>query len=272
MSTDIKAADFSRENLRKAVIRNVWTQGISTYPIAVGLGLGVSFGLFNSSWMLLALSGSLGVAVLAWAINFIGRKNALSVKYLNELRERLQKEREARIQNIATELKELKHEAGSVQLANLKAKYESFVAVIEEKFNPGEITFGRYLGIAEQIYLAGIDNLLEATVALKSVRSIDRSYVEKQLKHLDANGIENSAADYATLHERIRLLDEASAYVEQLLIENEKAMTQMVEPAARLARVKTDRSEASMEMDQAMTELSYLAETMEAHNIKHLHR
>lgn len=268
MKTEIKAADFSRENLRKEVRLNVWTQGISTYPVAIGLGLGVCFILFGATWMIGALGVLLGLAALAWLINFFARKNALSVKYLNELRLRLQKQREQRIKNIATDLQELDYEAGAVQLGNLKAKYDSFVAVIEEKFQPGEITFGRYLGIAEQIYLAGIDNLLEATVALKSVRSIDRAYVEKQLKHLDENGVENDAADYEVLHERLRLLDEASEYVDRLLIENEKAMTQMVETSARLAKVKTSRSEANMELDQAMTELSYLAENMEAHTLK----
>lgn len=265
MSSKITAADFSRGSLRKAIRRQVWTQGISTYPVAIGLGLGVSFSLFNSTWLLAALSGSLGLAALAWAINFIGRKNVLSVRHLKELRKRLKLEREQRLKAIARELKELDCTAGSDQMANLKAKYDTFVAVVDDKFNPSEITYGRYLGIAEQIYLAGIDNLQQVVIALKSTRSIDRDYVEQQLKHLDENGVENKDVDYQALRDRIQLLEDTASHVDALLVENEKAMTQLVQTGADLAKVRINPGEAKMEMDQAMTELSYLAESMEAH-------
>ena len=63
----------------------------------------------------------------------------------------------------------------------------------------------------------------------------------------DANGVENRRGGLREPYASgIRLLDEASAYVERLLVENERAMTQMVETGARLAKVKTDRSEASI--------------------------
>ncbi|MGJ8638713.1 MAG: hypothetical protein ACSHYA_04910 [Opitutaceae bacterium] len=265
MRSKITAADFSRDSLRKAVYQQVWTQGISTYPLAIGLGLGVSFSLFNSTWLLVALSGSLGIGVLAWAINFIGRKNALSVRHLKELRKRLRIEREQRLANIASDLKNLNCESGSDQMLNLEAKYETFVSVVEDKFRPSEITYGRYLGIAEQIYLAGIDNLQQVAIALKSTQSIDRAYVEQQLRHLDNNGVENEDSDYQALRDRLKLLEETATHVDQLLVENEKAMTQLVQTGAQLAKVRTDPREAKMEMDQAMTELSYLAESMDAH-------
>lgn len=247
--------------------QKVWTQGISTYPIAIGLGLGVSYGLFNSTWMLAALSGSLGIGVLAWLINFLGRKNALSVKHLNELRKHLQQEREQRLKQLAEDLKALDCEAGSIQMENLRAKYTSFVRVVEDKYSPHEITFGRYLGIAEQIYLAGVDHLDQVVIALKSVQSIDREYIQKQMQHLDQNGIENSHDDYDALNARLQLLDETLQHVDSLLVENEKAMTQLVQTGARLAKVKTDPKEAKMEMDQAMQELSYVAESMDRHDL-----
>lgn len=268
MPNKITAADFSRENLRKSVRQRVWTQGISTYPMALGLGLGVSLTLFSHPLIIAAVSGSLGIAGLAWVINLFGRKNALSVRYLKELRERLKLEREERLKTIARELKELDCHAGSVQMDNLRAKYDSFVSVVEEKYNPSEITYGRYLGIAEQIYLAGIDNLQQVAVSLKSTRSIDRDYIEGQLEHLDANGVDNHDSDYQTLRDRLALLDSTAQHVDRLLVENEKAMTQLVQTGANLAKVRTDPSEAKMEMDQAMTELSYLADSMEAHKRK----
>lgn len=216
--------------------------------------------------MIAAIAGSLGLAGLAWGINLFGRKNALSVRYLQELRKRLQREREERLKTIARELKELNCHNGSVQMDNLKAKYDSFVSVVEEKYNPAEITFGRYMGIAEQIYLAGIDNLQQVAVALKSTRSINRAYVEEQLKHLDENGVDNHDSDYQTLRDRLSLLESTARHVDQLLVQNEKAMTQLVQTGADLAKVRIDRSEATMEMDQAVMELSFLADSMEAHN------
>ena len=57
---------FLEESLRKAIARNVWTQGISTYPIMIGLGLGVGFGLFRNLIGCWRPPDSLGLAGLAW--------------------------------------------------------------------------------------------------------------------------------------------------------------------------------------------------------------
>jgi len=218
------------------------------------------------SWILGVFWGAIGLGLLMWSINFLIRKDKVSVAYLAELRKRMRREREASLLAIEKELRALRCEAGSIQMQNLRAKYDSFVAVIEEKFNPIEVTYGRYLGIAEQLYLAGIDNLRKVTVALKSVNSIDRDYIQRQMSHLDNNGIVNDASDYRALEDRLSLLEETESHVDRLLVENERAMTQLVEAAARLAHVQTSPGEARLEMEEAMGELSHIAQNMEAYD------
>ena len=71
-----------------------------------------------------------------------------------------------------------------IQLQRFKDKIATFEEVLAGKFQRHELTFGRFLGIAEQVCLAGIDNLRQIALALKSLESIDARYIERRLKKL----------------------------------------------------------------------------------------
>ncbi|EDY81769.1 hypothetical protein VDG1235_1387 [Verrucomicrobiia bacterium DG1235] len=255
--------DFSRKSVSRSVNRRIWTQPASSYPVAAAMGLGVSFAMFDAAWIGIAIGGLALAGGAMWAYGFAFGKDRMAVKYLRRLREQMRREREARIQAIGDELTKLGCEAGSAQLSNLRVKYETFAAIVGEKFEEHELTFGRYLGVAEQVYLAGVDNLQKVVIQLKSVSSIDRSYIEKQIKYLDENGIQNSEADYEALRSRLRLADEAKERIDALLNQNEKAMTQLLETGSRLSSVDTAPGQAKLEMDAAISELSHLSNNVE---------
>ena len=119
-----------------------------------------------------------------------------------------------------------------------------------------------HLGIAEQVFLGGLDNLTRMSDALKSLGAIDHEHIERRLHALDNDGIESSAQDRekAALAERAGLRDMQRGLVDRLLAENEAAMTRIDQVMAAIGGLDTSAGHASMGMEAAMDELRVLAE------------
>jgi hypothetical protein len=253
---------FSQKTVARSVKSEVLMHPLTVYPLAIGLGSLASFGLLASSMWVWLGAGSISLGVAGWLFNRYGRYHAFAQKHLHIMQEKLRKEREAKLERIEASLLELNCREGHQQLEKQKRNYTMFLGVLNEKLNPMEISYGRYLGIVEQVYLATLDNLEKITLTLRSIASIDRAYIERQLRALDENGIENDQADYAALTDRLALLDQSGLRIDELLNANEKAITQLVTTASKLAEIETERGRASMDMEDAMNELSYLTKNI----------
>nr|MDJ0788577.1 hypothetical protein [Myxococcota bacterium] len=132
---------------------------------------------------------------------------------------------------------------------------------LRRKMDPGELTYGRYLGIAEQVYLSALDNLHEAVLATRAARAIDLDYIEKRLDQIESDGIQESEErEVETLEGRRQLRAEQERRVEEILSLNEAAMTKLDATSAAIAAVRTQTSQAALDLETAMSELEILAE------------
>ena len=166
------------------------------------------------------------------------------------------------LDELAEGLREVGADQGVQQLDLLRRKIAAVREVLDQRLSSGEITFARYAGASDEVFLNAVDNLKEVRVALTAVRSIDEGYLRRRLHELVAAGDESKSAtrEREALARRQALLDEQTTKVRRLLAENEHIMTTLDNAAAALADARTQGGHASMDADQAVAELVRLSQ------------
>ncbi|NKC13162.1 MAG: hypothetical protein GKR94_13465 [Gammaproteobacteria bacterium] len=166
----------------------------------------------------------------------------------------------ARMQTLEADLRALGATQAVGQLRGLREKLAALTAVVERRLNAGELTFGRYRGTAEQVYLSAIDNLHEVAVALTSIRSIDAHALSAREAALAGRGTGSAQQrELESVRQRLQLFERQTVRVSELLADNEAAMTALSNTAGALAEVRTQRGHASIDVNTAMAELEALA-------------
>lgn len=256
---------FSRSEVKKAVTRKNLTHPLTLFPSAAGLGTLIGVILLGP-WMWAMTAGLFGLSILSWGANQFLRFEKLAAAHMASMRDELRKKREQKIGVLREQLSQMGCGSGSSQLSNLHDKYQTFKEVLDQKFSPTEFTYGRYLGMAEQIYLAGLDNLEKIALSLKSISTIDPEYIRNELAKLETQQGQASITQRDTLLERLQLIQSSQEKVQHLLAQNEQAMTQLVTTASRLTDIETAPGQSSMLMDEAMNELARLTQNMQMYD------
>ncbi len=209
--------------------------------------------------LMMATAGGGFALFCIWPVLFIKSK-VFADRFFGEPKAMGPEEKE-KLRLLEADLKEMGSTQGVTQLKFLREKFESLTDVLKRRLSAGELTYGRYLGTAEQVYLSAVDNLNDLTVSLKSVSSIHPGYINKRLKEL-GNSSEAPAEkkrEIASLEKRLSLRDEQLKRVSELLAQNESAMTALDHTASAMAETRTGKGEANMDAEAAMAELEMLA-------------
>jgi hypothetical protein len=233
------------------------------YPTAIGVLGGIAALILGPATIFVAPAvAGLALGAGSWVVDYALRRDRHAAAYLRRLHAALEGRVDVTIQRLRGELRELKFDAGLWQMDQLKLKFDAFKELLRRKLDPAEMTYGRYLGIAEQVFLGGLDNLTRISDALKSLGAIDPDHIERRLYALDNDGIESPAQDRekAALAERATLREMQRGLVDRLLAENEAAMTRIDQVMAAIGGLDTSAGHASMSMESAMDELRVLAE------------
>jgi hypothetical protein len=199
----------------------------------------------------------LGLVMLAMWPPVFARSGA-NAAAIAALRQRIDVETVARIQQLEAQLRALGADQAVGQLRGLREKLQSVTAVIEARLNSGELAFARYLGTAEQVYLSAIDNLHQVAISLTSVGSIDLAQIEQRLQTMPEHAAGSELERESLLQRRALALSQHDK-IDLLLAQNETAMTALSNTAAALADVRTTRGHAQLDSSTAMAELEILA-------------
>ena len=253
---------FSRREIKKAVTKKNFSHPMTLFPTSAGLAATIGAVLIGGPAVWAMSLGLVGLGVVSWCANQFLRFEKLASGHMAALREQMRIKREEKIGLLQHQLGELGCPSGSSQLAKLHEKYQTFKEVLDQKFNQTEFTYGRYLGMAEQVYLAGLDNLEKIALSLKSVSTIDESYINKELHLLEEKKGGSTDAQRDALLDRLGLIQKSKDKVGDLLAQNERALTQLVSTASKLTEIETGPGQSSMAMDQAMEELGRLTSNM----------
>ncbi|WP_446011720.1 hypothetical protein [Candidatus Electrothrix sp.] len=262
--------DFSGRAVQKAVQAESLFHPVSLYSTALGLLSGLGWYLFDMSMLAISMGGLLCLGAGMATVNMIFRRDIIARQYLDRLSARFAEEREGLLRTLSTDLEKCRHIRGAGQYGEqarqqfvfITEKYDTFRTMLDQKLKHGELTYGRFLGAAEQVYLGGLDTLRRIVVLLQSVATIDPDYIAQRLAELERLTTPDPAdeREYATLKKRQELMEEQLKQVNNLLTDNEESMTIMNQTIATVAQMQTGGDLASMDLETAMENLQELAQ------------
>ena len=262
VSESDQRALFSQQAISRAVLKRVLQKPYVLYPTAVGLlGAMSSLLLGPDLWSLGAAVLGLSIGIGAWAVDYHLRREVHAGLYLNGLHRSLADQRESFIQTLERDLEGLKSEEGIRQLQRLREKYLAFEGLLGRKLDPFELTYSRYLGMAEQLYLSALDNLQRAVHIEQGSEAINEGYIRGRMRELKKTRSPSTAQqqEIETLQARLKLKEGQREKIDRWLSQNEQAMTQLDLTMAAIAEMDTVRGQAGMEMEEVMAELQRLA-------------
>lgn len=266
-----KSFDFSQSAVQKAVAKSTLEHPGVLYPGALSVLGGFAALLFGGSPLFIAAAaGGAGVAFVSWLINYGMRRDHFANAYIKKVHQQMEQQRHRRKKQVSQALKEVRSSEGQSQFDRLGEKFDAFERLLAKKLNPSELTYGRYLGIAEQVYLGGIDNLQQVANSLSAIQVIDIGYIDNRLSKLrkSADHDAEAAKEIAALEQRLALHQQQSAKVKGLLAQNEEAMTKIDLTMAAIADMRAEDVHASMDIESAMEELHRLAGRAKDYSVK----
>ena len=231
------------------------------YPtVTAGLGAvaGALFGFTIIPGALLI--GGLVVAAGGFFAEFGLRRDTNVKEIILAATRQMEAEREHIIAVLHDEIDEKSIPSARSQLDDFKRKFETFVDVLDDRFNPGELTFIRYMSVAEQVYLSGLDNLRNAVISSKAIQTTDVKVLKDRLGKLGSST--NDEIERAALSERLRGFEETAKNITDLIVVNEKALTVLDSVTQKLARTQVSKGMADGDTESAMQELGRMGEML----------
>ncbi len=251
--------DFSRRAITRQVATVTAQKPYVLYPLAAGLLGGLSALLLGTPLLPALIGGGIGVA--AWLLDNTLRRKHHANDYVGRLHEMLERRTRASLAALEAELQEVGESGGYEQLKLLKQKYETFESLLRRKLNPAELTFGRYLGMAEQLYLGALDNLSTVAHIRRGLNAINPSHIQRRIDQMVRDGEIDATEkqEMEALSRRQALMLQQREQITALLAQNETAMTKLDEVMASIAALNLGDRRATMDIEEAMLELEELA-------------
>ncbi|MBI1957496.1 MAG: hypothetical protein HYS44_03520 [Candidatus Niyogibacteria bacterium] len=255
-------ADFSEAAIARSVHKAIFLSPAATYPLMIG---GIGFAALLAPWLvagfafplIMVSSAAVVVGAASWVWNFGLRRDVFETRYIREFKERLARQSKEALAELHERLQECRSVEGGeaiaeqalAQLGLIQGKFDAFQNMLKQKLDAGELTFGRFLATALQVYASVMNNLRSIADHLQSAGSIKIEYARKRMRELEKITAmsQNDSDEIATLKERIALYEAQIAKADGLLTENEKTMTAVDKSIAAVAEMQTDPKAGDLE-------------------------
>ncbi|WP_423820626.1 hypothetical protein V5738_09760 [Salinisphaera sp. SPP-AMP-43] len=153
----------------------------------------------------------------------------------------------------------------AAQADRLYSRYAHVLDVLDSKFDRRELTFDRSRSMVGQVCLTAADNLNAMGSLAAGTVGIDADFVRRRLKQTDQR---LHADEREALQQRLDLVADTERRLRDLSARNEAAMTTLDNAAVVMARVETDRPQAAVAADQALTDLQRFMDKAERYGHK----
>lgn len=242
--------------------------------LAAALGAGVvlvgAFSTMRMRGLVLALAVIGVVAVLATVIRMANRLTEQGAGRSDTPSDAVKQQKRAlsRLQYLES-IDPAMAEKALAQFEQNEDRAAKFRAVLASKFEPGELTYQRYLAAAEQLHLAVFDNLSDVSVMLSNLDSLAVREARKELAVLErfAELTEDEVRTASGLRERLAIAERTEAEVRSRLAYNETALTELDRVNLALSSIKTSKSTSNIDLETTMTELRELAERAKKYSL-----
>jgi methyl-accepting chemotaxis protein len=140
-------------------------------------------------------------------------------------------------------------------------RYKNFRAILDQKFDRGELTYDRYLGAGEQVFLGVMDNLQSVVGLFQNLTSIDSRHLLKRVQSLsDRNDLpEKEKRELEIVKDQLAVREKTLSDLIDRLQANEKALLELQRITSALNEIDTGRGQASRDLDQSVKDLEELA-------------
>lgn len=247
---------LSNKAISTAVVKKTIQHPASIYPFSLGILGGMAATIFGTNPITLGILGvGMALGIGGFSTKYFFGKRKYANEYMQKIRQSMIEERNKKLENLENNLSDVNAHSAITQISLFREKYENLLVILDNKMMPGEFTHTRYLTIAEQVFLAGLDNLQNAALALKSISTINIDRIKQELASKE-NSTEQATID--ALLGRKELYDKQHERANYLLAQNELALTQLDHVTTKLANVKTNQGHAVLDIDEAMSELTEL--------------
>jgi hypothetical protein len=256
---------------------------LTVLPTMLGGAGAAAVGLFHAGLAaeILAVGGlALGASSALFHLAFRGERFRQSEleRYAEALREEARRkrrllERELEIGRDISGFQDLVDQALS-QLDRLLGTRKNVDAILRDKLNEGELTFGRYAASAGGILEAIETNLQAVSTRFKSLRAIDLEDAREGIRRLKRKVDAGAAApedlrELKAFEDRLALLEEEKKRVSAILKTNEEAITQLDHTVVALAGMRTGKADAT-DLSGAVRDLEDLADRAKRFDVNKL--
>lgn len=254
--------DLSKEAVKRAVLGASLQHPSVVYPATLGALGGLGAALITSSPLLLgAAVAAGGVALASFGVNYLMRHDQLATRYVRRIHEALSAQRAATLKDLEADLTAANSMEGLKQLERFHEKIVTFESVLGEKLTKEELTYGRFLAIAEEVFLSGIENLRSMGLALAGVKAVDEKYIRNRMEALQklTSRADVQDKELASLQAQLDIEASQQGKVQRFLAENEQALAEMDQAIAAIGDMKAASARNLLDMESAMAELARIA-------------
>ena len=260
---EVTTRDFRPDSIKKALMNNAYNHWSVRYAlpiIGIELVSGFLFG-FNRIINLGVLFSFLFPICRFGFTVFINGDNFVK-KYINKLNKELEIQRENKLKDLYDNLTFYKCNKGMHQLDDFEIKFNNLVDMLDTKFINSQLTYQRYYGIAQDVYLGGIENLNEIITSYKILDNIDIDHIKTNIKKLSKNkNLQNyEVKELDALNRSNDLYNKQNEKIESLISQNSTALLDITTTLAGISEIKRkSNSSASVDMENSMNELQKLS-------------
>ncbi len=135
----------------------------------------------------------------------------------------------------------------AIQVDRLYTRYAHVEALLDERFQPQELAYGRAAALVDGVCRAAVRTLEQMLTLSRSTAGIDPDYVKRRLAE--------DGDDRAALERRLELLRETEERLRVLHARHEEAITALDHSAVALSRLETARTPNALAAGRALEEL-----------------
>ena len=185
--------------------------------------------------------------------NTFNQKGVGKISSSEELTKKINNiEKEIREKTFDERIDEFQDKRIKQQINILDKKLHLFLDILSQKMDPAELTYNKYKQSFERVYMMALENIKDVVSSQRIIESIDKEELQEELERLKKQGRKQHVK---TRQERLRLFEEETNRLNEILLNNERAIQEMEEVTFEIGRLKGTKGEDQRAINEAIQDL-----------------
>ena len=236
---------------------------LTLYPPVIGIGacvVAILFG-FEILFFFAVLGVLFGIGNAFLRVFFL--KNKIALKFQRMKRKALAEEARRATEELEKNLLALGRKRAAKQVGHLKDTFLRFKEKLVSQVGKGKPEYEQYLGSAEVMYLAALNNLKAVADNERDKKLIDVEDSKRRIEELEIEhqkGTRDNTAEIDAQKRQIRAFELAEHNSRDLIAEVEGSITAITEVTRALSEITATRESMQHNVTQAMKKFHHIAD------------